>query len=170
MKKFLLALMCFGCFSAYAGGGFDRSCVPIEEAIVKMKEGRVLDRGGHSVRYEIFMKANRCRSQFETITNKYLFLRYDFPVQRSWEGQILGRAQKFSHIDPTLTIHLSDFVWSSSSQGAENGIELNLGYFRDENHVPLRSVPRGFIGDRTVFITLYGDAFPTHKIKGPFAE
>ena len=172
MKTVLLTLVTFGCLNAFAGGGprhDSASCILTSKAEVVLKEGEVLDRGGNQVKYKIVMEAQRCRSKVTTLTRKVLFLHYDTPVQRSgndgllqgekldWSGTAVNISSKFSHRvhDETVT---------------EEGIKILIGGMTDDSSLPLTSIPSGFVGGKGTIITIFGNAFPTHSIQGPFTN
>jgi hypothetical protein len=172
MKTVLVTLLTIGCLNAFAGGGPIHEtppCLEIGKAEVVLSEGNVVDRGGHQVSYRIVMEATRCQSKARTMTRKTLFLHYDAPVQRSEnDGLLLGEMMDWSGTAVDISAKFSLRVHESTV--TEKGLKIQIGGMTDDNTLPLSSIPKGFIGGKGTIITVFGNAFPTHSIQGPFVK
>lgn len=169
MKIFFVALITIGSLNAFAGGDTSPPCLPTDATEVLLTEGKVLDRGGNEVSYRIVMEARRCQSRAGTKTMKYLFLHYDAPIQRSEnDGLLLG--DMFDYSGTAINIFHSFSLRVSDDIVTKEGLKLQLGGMTDNSTLPLSSIPKGFIGGKGTFVTVFGNAFPTHTIEGPFSK
>lgn len=171
MKTVLVTLLTIGSLNVLAGGDVPPPCVSEESSEILLSEGIVLDRGNNEISYRMVMRGYRCHrsDKAKTVTTKTLVLHYDAPIQRSKnDGLLIGKASNTGVAESSLHEYFStglpdDFV-------AEKGLKLLVGGVIDDNNLPLSSIPRGFIGDRHTRIRVFGNAFPTHWIQGPFAK
>jgi hypothetical protein len=168
MKNLLVTITLFGSLNLFAGGDAPLPCLPIEKATVRLKSGSVLDRGNNSVNYIIVMDATRCKRGETITTNKYLFIHYDAPALRQEnDGLLIGESFDWDGVENNIfPIFKHSF---DVEKVTEDGIKIQIGTASDVDNSSLDSVPQGFIGSNTV-LRIYGNAFPTHSISGPFTE
>lgn len=151
---------------AFAGGASPDSgerCYPTVETVVRTQ--KVRDRGGYKIPVQIVLEARRCENvnTGAVVVTKILLARYQAPrIRGPNDGAMLGSLVSWQ---PTK-LHQHPQASTDSEQVAQWGITLRLGFGRYPES-SLTEVPDELAGP-SASVKVFGDAFPTHFLTGPF--
>jgi hypothetical protein len=169
MKSLLATIVFAASINSFAGGDVPLPCLTTERATVTLKTGSVLDRGNNAVNYKILMEAEKCKRGNELFSIKNLFIHYDAPILRQKDdGKLLGEMFNFG-IQEINIFEISRHRFDDELV-TQRGIKIQVGTIADDPNLSLEKIPQGFIADSFTSITMYGNAFPTHTFRGPFAD
>ena len=151
----------------YAGGDAPPQMICEKMVETVIRQAFVADRGGNQTSYKIVLKAQRCRRKGQTLVLKYLFVIYDAPkVRHENDGLIQAATINFAKPNDLFNSPSARHHFTTVTSG---GISMQIAgsTYPDSE---LTMVPDNMTGDARTVIQVFGDAFPTHDVTGPFEQ
>lgn len=170
MKVLILILSSLTASVCFAGGPTTSPPLICGEKVETVtRQDSVLDRSGNQIPYRIVLQSSRCTRDSQVYTSRYLFIRYDLPtILKENDGLLQAITTIWSGKDYSLF----RFPTSRSHQStitAKGYIEMQIaGSILPDGD--LTKVPPSQAADNSTVIQVFGDAFATHTIVGPFDQ
>lgn len=173
MKKVMIAILSLLITETVLAG-----TSPISDDLVRCESKKetvlrtdfALDRGNNKIPYKIVMIGQRCfRRSGNVVVSKNLFINYDAPKVRQENDGLLQARTSLSFLGKKNVLGEHPFVATGDSAVTEEGLIMHIaGAIVPDSDLSV--VPEGFKADSSVAITVFGNAFQTHHIKGPFDQ